>query len=350
MNSNDAVDRRARTDFVLGLRRRWADRIYPTLTDRARQRLEADGSPDDAVHDDPLYPWFAWLERGSQKMLWRAVADAVGTETTDGATSEPPSTAAATGSLRLDDDLALPAWYTDVDIHLQPGGIWRDDEQARVYELGAKLVMLGENDDYAFHNLFTSTAVADRPYGRIVDLGCGFAKSTRPFKRRFPEAHVIGIDLSAPVLRLGHQRSEATGIALDLRQADATATGLEAGSVDLVTSTMLLHELPPDALADVLTETARILAPGGQVRFLDFQPTGDPIRDLAMREHGLRNNEPYLPLMFETDLVGLAGAAGLIDARWVAFDERGVGRLDTLEWPSRPEWHFPWSVFEATRP
>src|SRR3546814_6708365 len=43
---------------------------------------------------------------------------------------------------------------------------------------GAKLVMLGDNDDYGFHRSFTSTAIPDRPFRRIVDLGCGFGKST----------------------------------------------------------------------------------------------------------------------------------------------------------------------------
>jgi len=341
-----AVEEQSRIDFVLALRRRWADRLYPTLADRARTASRDGRVVTTAVHEDALYPWFAWLERGSQKMLWRAVTDAVRS------VPEPEdlSPAAVTGSLALDDDLALPDWYTSVDIHIQPGGIWRHDEQARVYELGAKLVMLGDNDDYAFHDLFAATAVPDRPYRRIVDLGCGFAKSTRPFKRRFPEADVIGVDLSAPVLRLGHRLAERSGVALDLRQGDATATGIAAGSVELVTATMLIHEMPPPVLADLMSEAARLLAPGGLVRILDFHPTGDPVRDLAMREHGLRNNEPYLPMLFDTDLGQLARDAGLVDARWVAFDERGVGRLDRLEWPERSEWHFPWAVFEATQP
>jgi SAM-dependent methyltransferase len=325
-------DEQARLDFVLALRRRWADRVYPAL-----EGIDA---------GDPLERWFGWIERGSQKLLWRSVQEVVRAHPEDLS----PDSGESMGSLQLDADLELPEWYIDTDIHIQPGGVWSGDEQARVYELGAKLVMLGRNDDYAFHDLFVRTAVPARPYRRIIDLGCGFAKSTWPLKRAFPDADVIGVDLSAPCLRLGHRRAEALGVALDLRQRDCRATGVDSESCDLVTATMLIHELPTDVLAETFVEASRLLAPGGLVRILDFHLTGETRRDQAMREHGARNNEPFMPVLFETDVAALAAEAGLAGGRWVAFDERGAGRLDALSWPPRPEWHFPWAVFEASKP
>ncbi|MGH8309619.1 MAG: methyltransferase domain-containing protein, partial [Steroidobacteraceae bacterium] len=285
-----------------------------------------------------------WLERGSQKMLWRAVADAVAIDGT------PPIDITDPTTLTLDPSLELPHWYTEWDIHLQPGGVWSRDSAAAVYELGAKLVMLGENDDYKIHRLFAETAVPRRSYRRIVDLGCGFGKSTWPLKRVFPQAEVIGIDLAAPCLRLAAHRAGRQGLAIHFRQADASATKLETGSVDLVTSTMLVHELPVDVLPRVFAEAARLLAPGGVLRFLDFQRTGEAFRDLAMLEHGARNNEPFMPPMLLSDLTAMADEAGLTNAHWTAFDERARGRLDELRWPARSEWHFPWAVLEAEKP
>lgn len=340
---------RARLDFALALRQQWARQVYPTLVNQARQPEPSRLNSTEAVHEAAVYPWFAWLERASQKLLWRAVSDTVGAEG-DASGPKPSASDREVGELTLDPDLALPDWYTSVDIHLQPGGIWADERSARIYELGAKLVMLGDNDDYLFHQLFVDTAVPDGPYRLIVDLGCGFGKSTRPFKKRWPDAEVVGLDLAAPVLRLAHHRATDAGLDIRFVQRDARHTGLETGAVDVVCATMLLHELPPEVIGEVLTETARLLAPGGVVRMLDFQPTGDPIRDLAMVEHGQRNNEPYLPGLFETDVLELCRQAGLIDARWVAFDERGQGRLDDTAWPARQEWHFPWAVLEARKP
>lgn len=337
------LERQAGIDFVLALRRRWADRLYPALQ---RQFDEAGDDGDEApgrIRSLPAYPWFAWLERASQKQLWKAVTAAQASSAAGTAPIEP-------ASLELDPDLELPGWYTEWDIHLQPGGVWTDDAAAAVYELGARLVMLGDNDDYQFHQLFTDTAVPAGDYARIVDLGCGFGKSTWPLKSRFGAAEVIGIDLAAPCLRLAARRAGERGLAIRFRQADARATGLEAGSVDLVTSTMLVHEMPPAALAELMREAARLLRPGGQLRFLDFQLTGEPVRDLAMLEHGARNNEPFMPLMMQADLLGMATQAGLDGARWRAFDERGAGLLPALEWPRRAEWHFPWAVLEAGKP
>lgn len=338
---------RARLDFALALRQQWARTVFPALAGQARESepFATAEQARDAVHAASAYPWFTWLERAAQKLMWRAVSEAVGH---DPGAPAPAGDGAA--DLTLDPELRLPDWYTSVDIHIQPGGVWRTDHSALVYELGAKLVMLGENDDFAFHRLFVDTAVPDRPYRRIIDLGCGFGKSTRPFKIRWPDAEVIGVDVSAPVLRLAHRRAAAAGLGISYRQREATRTGLDEGSADLVTATMLIHELPPPVLGDVLAEAARVLEPGGLLRILDFHPTGDPILDLTLVEHGDRNNEPFLPELFATDVLALCRKAGLADARWVAFDERGGGRLDTTAWPERQEWHFPWAVLEARKP
>jgi len=343
-----ALDDQAALEFVLTLRRRWADTLYPAVHDE----LAATGLPLPAdpaglaplVHSLPSYPGFSWLERGSQKMLWRAVTDALS------AGAPACSETAAGSTLQLDPNLTLPDWYVEHDIHVQPGGVWSEDQNALVYELGAKLVMMGENDDYAFHRSFVDTAIPKRSYDRIVDLGCGFGKSAWPFRQAFPDAEVIGIDLSAPCLKLAKRRADERGLPLRLIQADATDVPIEAGTTDLVASTMLIHELPLARLPRLFDEAARLLKPGGLLRFLDFQFTGDPFRDLAMIEHGARNNEPFLPPMMQADLVAMAEAAGLEAVRWRPFDERGPGVLDADHWPTRREWHFPWAVLEAEKP
>jgi ubiquinone/menaquinone biosynthesis C-methylase UbiE len=350
---NITLENRAALDFVVTLRRRWADTLYPCL--RAQYDAKTSGVGPQApeivaaqVRALPSYGGFAWLERGSQKMLWRAAIDAVragmgGHEDQRAARKGGPST------LELDPDLELPTWYTDWDIHVQPGGVWSSAAAGKVYELGARLVMLGENDDYKFHRLFVETAIPKRGYRRIVDLGCGFGKSTWPLKRACPRAEVIGIDLAASCLRLAAERADAQGLAIRFRQADVVRTGLESSQAGLVTATMLIHELPLDVLAATFREAARLLAPGGLLRILDFQFTGDALRDLAIREHGSRNNEPFMPPMMAADTAGMAEAAGLREVRWTAFDERDVGRLPTLAWPKRVEWHFPWAVLEAQK-
>ncbi|MEE3921396.1 class I SAM-dependent methyltransferase [Micromonospora sp. BRA006-A] len=78
-----------------------------------------------------------------------------------------------------------------------------------------------------------------------------------------------------PGLRLAHAEAEATGVAIDYRQADGRATGIESDSCDVVTGTMVLHEMPAAAIRETILEAARLLKPGGSLRFLEFMLTGD---------------------------------------------------------------------------
>jgi ubiquinone/menaquinone biosynthesis C-methylase UbiE len=325
-----SLEDQAALDFVLALRRRWADTVYPHLKSQFDGRdVPAVGDVAATVHGLPAYGWFAWLERGSQKMLWRAVEGAVDR------TQAPPPPPGGVAVAEHDPGLALPAWYKDWDIHLQPGGVWSSAASARVYELGAKLVMMGDNDDYSFHRLFAETAVPRRAYASILDLGCGFGKSTWSLKQAFPDADVVGVDLAAPCLDLAAERASSRELPIRFLQADACATGLDAASFDLVTSTMLVHEIPYEVLPTLFAEAARLLSPGGELAFLDFHTTGDRFRDLAMAEHSARNNEPFMAPMLAGDLAAMAAAAGLSDARWTAFDERGAGELPSAAWPAR---------------
>lgn len=334
------LDERSRLDFALGLRRHWAATVYPALVAEHR-------TTGGALPELTLYPWFSHLERAQQKMMWWAASDAVLARPD----LLPPADPAGPGSLELDADLALPAWYTDVDIHIQPGGVWGDDRSAHIYELGARIVMLRDNDGYKFHRLFADTALPALPSAtRVVDVGCGFGKSTRPLCGRYPGAEVIGIDLAAPNLRLARAAASAERLPIRFRQADARDTGLQAGSADLVTGTMVLHEMPAVAIRETLTEAVRLLRPGGALRFLEFWHTGDPLRDATVSEHADRNNEPYLRDLLGADVLGWCAELGLTDAAWAPFDERAAGMLPPgAGWPERAEWHFPWAVLMATK-
>ena len=345
------VHNQLRLQFLTALRRRWSTEVFAQL--RAEYCVAINAGHSAKTREEaaaliercPTYPWFSWLERGGQKLKWRVITDIVAMEWSRlGAQfdSEQPS------RVKLDPDLPLPNWYTAWDIHCQPGGVWGDISSALVYELGTKVLHLGRNDKFEMHRLFTETAVPNRKYRRIVDLGCGFGKSTIPFKERFPDAEVIGIDLSGPCVTLGATRSAQAGVDVSFRQANAANTYLEPESAGLVTGTMVLHEMPIPALRDLFLEVARILEPGGLCRFLEFSRMGDLFRDAVMNHHAVRNNEPFMQGLMDLDVRRELAAAGLVGGHWVPFDERGAGIV--AEYPARDEWHFPWAVLVAEKP
>lgn len=347
-----SLDEKSSADFILALRKRWADTVYPAFISEIESSGVQISSPEEGevkLKEMSLYPWFSHLERIGQKMLWRLGSDVVMRYSDELLSQLAAKSATSMGSLELDPALVLPKWYTDVDIHMQPGSFFSNDLSGYVYQFGARVVMLRDNDGFKFHKLFSNTALPDLPAKpRVLDIACGFGKSTKPLLARYPDGEIIGVDLAAPGLKLAHAEAQAEGLAIHYKQQDGRKVGLPDASVDLVTGTMILHEMPQEAIIETVQEAVRLLKPGGVIRFLEFQPTGDPVRDTTVYEHAERNNEPYFRHLFATDLIALCKKLGLEDAQWVAFDERSEG-LRQEGWPERNDWHFPWCVLQATK-
>lgn len=345
------LDERSAVDYVAELRKGWAGTVFPALYHDAERIKAVPLSFEDAsnvVKSSAIYPWFSHLERAQQKMMWRTMGDAVLRRLDQierMLTVENPRYS----SIDLDPSFEMPQWYLDTDIHIQPGSFFVDDASAFIYELGARVVMLRDNDGYKFHRLFANTALPDIPGATlIVDMGCGFGKSTQVLPEKYPSAEIIGIDLSAPNLKLAHAQAEQRQQRIQWKRGASYDTGIESGSADLVTGTMMLHEMPKEQIEATLAEAARILRPGGYIRFLEFWPTGDHYRDVTVYEHAERNNEPYFRDLFATDGPGVLAASGIDGAVWIPFDEQEVG-LTPLGRPRRSEWHFPWAVLSAQK-
>lgn len=104
---------------------------------------------------------------------------------------------------------------------------------------------------------------------RILDLGCGTGTTTLMLKQRFPEAEVIGLDLSPQMLVMAEYKAHAAQLDLAFRHGNAMATGLPSASFDVVCATLLFHETPPAVAKTILAEGFRLLTPGGQLLVLD---------------------------------------------------------------------------------
>lgn len=347
---------RSRIDFVLGLRHHWATALFGALRRQYENALATSSSrprsgeeAGSIVERLPLYPTFAWYERNIQKMMWRALTEACEEHREQLVAALNAPVPSPIGSLQLDPSLELPDYYTQTEFHIQPGGVWSADLNAFIYELGAKVIFLGKNNDYAFHRLFTRTAIPDGAYRDILDMGCGFGKSARPFVDRFPDARVVAIDLSAPVLKLAHRQSEKLGMKIDFMQRVAEDTRFPDASFDLVTATMVIHEQPMPVIRRTLAEAYRLLRPGGRLVILDYHRTGDPLRDFLTLGHARRNNEPFMAHILSVDTAALAREVGFTDVAVLPFDERGTGPREDGVWPERDDWHFPWVVLRGRK-
>ena len=113
----------------------------------------------------------------------------------------------------------------------------------------------------------------DRGDEVVLDLGAGSGYFSLQIARRLMHGRVICLDQSDVMLRRLKQRARTAGLSkiISIVRCNASCIGLKSGSVDLVISSFLLHELidPPAALAEV----ARVLRPGGSVVATDFRNT-----------------------------------------------------------------------------
>lgn len=112
------------------------------------------------------------------------------------------------------------------------------------------------------------------PPGRLtLDLGCGEGRLGRLLR---PSGHrLVGLDSSPTLAALAR---DAGGYERVL-EADAGAIPLDDGAVDLVVAFMSLHDMDDPERA--ITESARVLEPGGRLCAAIVHPLNRPAEGLA---------------------------------------------------------------------
>ena len=99
---------------------------------------------------------------------------------------------------------------------------------------------------------------------RVLDLGTGTGDAAAAAARRFPQADVVGVDLSAAMV----ETARAKHPGLRFEQADASHLPFEDGAFDLV---LLANAIP------FFDELRRVLTLGGRVVFSFSLGPGTPI-------------------------------------------------------------------------
>ncbi len=347
----------AAQSFLLGSKLYWTHSLYPSLRkqyeERAAKTPDKPRTAGDAtalMENSADYRLYAWLERHLQRFKYSGrygLQPYHAEQRVDLERSLDPS-GLPDGLLELNPDLDLPSYYTAVDIHQHPGGVWSDPIAGFVYERGARSTTPTMGARHADLHDRLVDAVADRmdrdPQS-ILDMACGFGKSTGPFYERYRDALVTGVDLSEPCLKLA-ARTAADRQATNVRylQRNAYETGLEGESFDLVTSTMLLHEMPPPKIGQTFDEAARVLKPGGLMAHLDFYHLPDAFSRFIHYGHARRNNEPFMESLAELDITALLESKGFTNVKVEPYAE-----ADGVFDEAYTAWRFPWTLITAEK-
>jgi ubiquinone/menaquinone biosynthesis C-methylase UbiE len=110
--------------------------------------------------------------------------------------------------------------------------------------------------------------VADhyKPGDLILDLGCGSGQVDELILTKLPEAHIVGVDASAPMLAMAEQRLAAFGERFRAVQNELSAlelTALPVGAYRIVVSSQVLHELDTQRRLVLMFKMHSLLRPGG---------------------------------------------------------------------------------------
>jgi arsenite methyltransferase len=140
---------------------------------------------------------------------------------------------------------------------------------------------------------------------RILDLGCGRGAVLLLAAQAVPAGRAIGVDLwrggdqSGNAADATRRNAELEGVAdrVELHTADMTALPLESASVDVVVSSVAIHNVKSrDGRARVIAEALRVLRPGGRLLLADIFSTREyqevlerhGVADVARRGLGWR--------------------------------------------------------------
>ena len=194
-------------------------------------------------------------------------------------------------------DLVYPEYYSSQNFHGIKGG-YLNPSAAVTYDPITQYVV-PPHETLVRQCLIDAVRVKPR---RIIDLGCGTGSTTLMLKQAFPEAEVVGLDLSPYMLVVAEMKAQKAGLKIQWLHSSAESVAFPDASFDLVASSLLFHETPPAVSRAILRESFRLLKVGGQVAILDGN------------QKTLRQTE-WLTDMFEEPYIK-SYAAGSLDA-WV---------------------------------
>jgi ubiquinone/menaquinone biosynthesis C-methylase UbiE len=282
------IDQRARERFTSSMRA-WVltdlagqmQSDYELAKTESGQRHDSGEGVHQFLKDRDLFKWYSSLRCTTQELVWQSVLAAIAADPDSVEQLSLQRDPEHGGSLTLDAKLPMPDYTDAMDVHLMPGNYQGSDgggaEAGAVYDNGLDVFsfgVMGENLDDIGHSMANYTRLkwpAIKPQ-LIVDVGCTIGHNTLPWKQTFPDAEVHGLDIASSCLRYGHARAEAFGVPIHFRQACCDALPYEDGSVDIVFSSMFLHELPTNLIQAFFKEAHRILKPGGVLINMELPP------------------------------------------------------------------------------
>ncbi|HLO17229.1 MAG TPA: methyltransferase domain-containing protein [Anaerolineales bacterium] len=127
----------------------------------------------------------------------------------------------------------------------------------------------------------------------VLDVGCGTGEVALQAKTRAKQGKVYGIDPAPEMIAVAQRKAARRRLNIDFRVGVIEALPFPDTSLDVVTSSLMMHHLPENLKLRGLAEIYRVLKPGGRLLIADFmRPTGTFLNHLFIaftRHQGLQS-------------------------------------------------------------
>jgi ubiquinone/menaquinone biosynthesis C-methylase UbiE len=359
--------RHAIQDFAGALETDYRERVAPRQGGPAARWRDI----DKAMTGENSYRFYSTLRYNAQEMCFLSVQPEVERALPElvGIARDAAQRSPAGGSLRLDPGFEVPAYVTNLDVHLTPGCFHSeytadDVAQGAVVSLGSR-VFTAQQSHRSWGGVarvvsrWIKHAFPDVAPARMLDLGTTSGKNLMPYVQAFPGVEAHGIDVGAPLLRYGHAVAEHEGIPVQFSQQNAERTDFPDGHFDLIVSSFFFHEIPVWATKKVLAECHRLLKPGGLMvhQELPAHDLVDAWENYFWNWDTRNNNEPAYTAFRDQDPIALMADAGFDRDAGFAHILPDIGaypdRAAAFAWdePGRPR-HGKggWYVFGSRKP
>ncbi|MDX2224844.1 MAG: methyltransferase domain-containing protein [Rhodospirillaceae bacterium] len=152
--------------------------------------------------------------------------------------------------------------------------------------------------------------IALAPGERLVDIGCGTGSLAIRLSRQLPNAAIHGIDPDSAVLAIARKKALRQKAEISFHQGFLSESFLaEFGPFDVVTSSLVFHQVPLREKSNIIGLMRRGLRPGGRVVVADYGWQRTPAMRVLFRAtvqtlDGVADTQPnadgVLPTLFRS--------------------------------------------------